>query len=136
MFQDIIQGLRNFSPVDEPDLQSASVHDGLDSTLLLLKNSFKERIEIEKHWNENFQSIEYYPGKLDQVFANILNNAMHAIEGTGKITIKTEQIKDRAVIWITDTGKGIPKDHLKRIFDPFFTTKEVGEGTGLDLSIT
>jgi signal transduction histidine kinase len=134
--KEIVQGLRNFSRVDEHDLRSASVHAGLDSTLILLNNVFKNRIEIEKNYDENLQSIECFPGQLNQVFMNILNNAIQAIEGTGKITIKTRKIKNRAVIWITDTGKGIPKDHLKRIFDPFFTTKKVGEGTGLGLSIS
>jgi signal transduction histidine kinase len=134
--KEIVQGLRNFSRVDEHVLRSASVHDGLDSTLVLLNNIFKNRIEIEKDYDENLQSIECYPGQLNQVFMNILNNAIQAIEGAGKILIKTRKIKNRAVIWISDTGKGIPKDHLNRIFDPFFTTKEVGEGTGLGLSIS
>jgi signal transduction histidine kinase len=112
------------------------MHDSLDSTLVLLGNTFKNRIEIEKIYDDNLQSIECYPGQLNQVFMNIINNAIQAIDGTGKITIKTRKIKNRAVIWISDTGKGIEKDHLNRIFDPFFTTKEVGEGTGLGLSIT
>jgi signal transduction histidine kinase len=102
----------------------------------LLSNAFKNRIEIEKDYDENLQSIECYPGQLNQVFMNLINNAIQAIEGPGKITIKTRKIRNRAVIWISDTGKGIPKDHLTRIFDPFFTTKEVGEGTGLGLSIS
>jgi len=134
--KEIVHGLRNFSRVDEHDLRSASIHDGLESTLVLLSNAFKNRIEIEKDYDENLQSIECYPGQLNQVFMNLLNNAIQAIEGPGKITIKTRKIRNRAVIWISDTGKGIPKDHLKRIFDPFFTTKEVGEGTGLGLSIS
>ncbi|MBS0001370.1 MAG: GHKL domain-containing protein [Cyclobacteriaceae bacterium] len=134
--KEIVHGLRNFSRVDEHELRSASVHDGLDSTLLLLNNLFKNRIEIEKIYDENLQSIDCYPGQLNQVFMNILNNAVQAIEGTGKITIKTKRIKNRAVIWITDTGSGIPREHMTRIFDPFFTTKEVGEGTGLGLSIS
>ena len=134
--KEIVQGLRNFSRVDEHDLRSASVHEGLDSTLVLLSNAFKNRIEIEKIYDNNLPSIECFPGLLNQVFMNIINNAIQAIEGTGKITIKTRKIKNRAVIWITDTGKGIQKEHLTRIFDPFFTTKEVGEGTGLGLSIS
>jgi two-component system, NtrC family, sensor kinase len=134
--KDIVHGLRNFSRVDEHELRSASVHDGLDSTLLLLNNLLKNRIEVEKIYDENLQSIECYPGQLNQVFMNILNNAIQAIEGPGKIIIKTRRIRNRAVIWISDTGKGIPKEHMNRIFDPFFTTKEVGEGTGLGLSIS
>jgi signal transduction histidine kinase len=134
--KEIVHGLRNFSRSDEHELKSASVHDGLDSTLLLLNNLLKNRIEVEKIYDENLQSIECYPGQLNQVFMNILNNAIQAIEGPGKITVKTRRIRNRAVIWISDSGKGIPREHMNRIFDPFFTTKEVGEGTGLGLSIS
>jgi len=104
--------------------------------LILLQNTFKNRIDVEKDYDENLQSIECYPGQLNQVFMNIINNAIQSIVGKGKIFIKSKKIKGRAVIWIKDTGKGIQKDHLNKIFDPFFTTKEVGEGTGLGLSIS
>ena len=112
------------------------MNHGLYSTLLLLNNAFKDRIEIEEHWNENLQPIEWDPGQLNQVFANIINNAIQAIDGTGKITIKPRKIKSQAVIWITYTGKGIPEDPLKQIFDPFFTGKEVGEVKGPGLPTT
>ena len=134
--KEIVLGLRNFSRIDEHELRSASIHESLDSTLILLQNTFKNRIDVEKDYDENLQSIECYPGQLNQVFMNIINNAIQSIVGKGKIFIKSKKIKGRAVIWIKDTGKGIQKDHLNKIFDPFFTTKEVGEGTGLGLSIS
>ncbi len=134
--KEIVLGLRNFSRVDEHDLRSSNLHEGIDSTLVLLQNSYKNKIEVEKDYDENLQSIECYPGQLNQVFMNIINNAIQAISGHGKITIKTKKMKGQAVVWIKDTGKGIPKNHINRIFDPFFTTKEVGDGTGLGLSIS
>jgi len=131
---EIVKGLRTFSRLDEDVLKVADIHEGLDSTLILLKNKYKERIEIEKHYGA-IPEIECYPGQLNQVFMNILSNAIDVIDEKGTITISTSKSNGSIRISIMDTGKGISQNIRSKIFDPFFTTKEVGQGTGLGLSI-
>ena len=131
----IVNGLRTFSRLDEDVLKVADINEGLDSTLILLRNKYKNRIEIVKEFGD-IPLIECYPGQLNQVFMNILSNAIDAIEDTGIITISTEESGGNTTISIRDTGKGIPEAIRTKIFDPFYTTKEVGSGTGLGLSIS
>ncbi len=132
---EIVMSLKNFSRLDEADFQKADIHEGLNSTLLLLNNQMKNRINVHKEFGD-IPLVDCYPNQLNQVFMNILVNASQAIKGNGDIYIKTEQKKDRVEIQITDTGTGISPEHLDRLFDPGFTTKGVGVGTGLGLSIT
>lgn len=138
---EIIKGLRNFSRLDEASLKKVNVLEGLDSTLTLLNNQLREsKIKVEKEY-ETVPTIECFPGKLNQVFMNILNNAIHAIrsrkpeDGPGIITLKAKNAEDMVEIRIKDNGTGMPEEIRSRIFEPFFTTKNVGEGTGLGLSI-
>ena len=131
----IVNGLRTFSRLDEDVLKVADINEGLDSTLILLRNKYKNRIEIVKEYGD-IPQIECFPGQLNQVFMNILSNAIAAIEKNGKITINTSKSNGFIRINIKDTGCGIPENIKANIFDPFFTTKEVGEGTGLGLSIS
>lgn len=136
----IVQGLRNFTRLDEDILKPADIHEGLDSTLILLQSQIKEtKIDIIKEYSNTLQPIDCYPGKLNQVFMNILNNAIQAIQVNApekKILITTTNLDNQVMISIRDTGKGIPHEIQKQIFDPFFTTKDVGKGTGLGLSIS
>lgn len=134
--KEIVLGLRNFSRLDKHKLQEVKLSEMIDSSLVLLRNQYKDRIEITKSYDSNLTYVECYPGQLSQVLMNIFSNAIQAIEGHGTISVKTELYKKEAVIIISDTGKGIPKDKLDNIFDPFYTTKEVGQGTGLGLSIS
>jgi signal transduction histidine kinase len=131
----IVNGLRTFSRLDEDVLKFADIHEGIDSTLILLRNKYKNKVEIIREYAD-LPMLECYPGQLNQVFMNILSNAIDAIEGQGTITITTSKANDFVRISIRDTGKGIPEHLRAKIFDPFFTTKEVGEGTGLGLSIS
>ncbi len=131
----IIKGLRTFSRLDEDVLKVADIHEGLDSTLILLRNKYKNRIEIAKDYGD-IPQLECFPGQLNQVFMNILSNAIDAIEYKGIITISTSKSNGSIQINIKDTGRGIQENIKAKIFDPFFTTKEVGEGTGLGLSIS
>ena len=131
----IVNGLRTFSRLDEDVLKVADVNEGLESTLILLRNKYKNRIEIIKEFGD-IPQIECFPGQLNQVFMNVLSNAIAAIEDTGKITIRTSKSNGFIRIIISDTGCGIPENIMAKIFDPFFTTKAVGEGTGLGLSIS
>lgn len=136
---EIVRGLKIFSRTDMDSLSLFDIHQSLDSSLILLRKQYKDRIEIVKEYG-HFPKIECYPGKLNQVFMNLLSNGIQAISGNGKIFIKTKLISKHnnnfVEIKIRDTGKGIPEKIRKRIFEPFFTTKPVGKGTGLGLSIS
>jgi predicted ATPase/signal transduction histidine kinase len=138
---EIVRGLQSFSRLDESALKMMSVNGGLDSTLVILQSQFKERaIHIEKNYGE-IPEIECYPGRINQVFMNILANALHAIpkeKSDGAVYISTRcdvEIANMVEIRIRDNGVGMSEAVRKSIFDPFFTTKKVGEGTGLGLSI-
>ncbi len=133
--KEIVIGLRNFSRLDELDLKTVNIHDGLNSTVMLLRSKLKNRIQVVKEYGD-LPEIECYPGKLNQVFMNILSNAIAAIPGEGTITIRTWLAEGNVHVSIKDTGTGMTDKVKRRIFDPFFTTKEVGEGTGLGLSIS
>lgn len=132
---EIVKGLRNFSRIDKDNKQMYNVHEGIESALLLLKNKYKNHIEIERSFGE-VPAIECYAGKLNQVFLNIISNAIDAIHEAGKISIKTWNENNKVHIQFIDNGRGIPSDSIDKIFDPFFTTKNVGEGVGLGLSIS
>ena len=132
---DIVKGLRTFSRMDDDIVNTADIHEGLDSTLILLHNRYKDRIEIIRNYGD-IPQIECYPGQLNQVFMNILSNAIDAIEDKGTITIATSVINEMIQISIKDTGRGIPENLKEKIFEPFCTTKEVGTGIGLGLSIS
>jgi PAS domain S-box-containing protein len=131
----IVRSLRNFARLDEAERKHADLHEGLDSTLNLLRHELKNGVEVMKDYGE-LPQVDCFPNQVNQVFMNILVNAIHAVEGSGTITIRSRLEDGQAVIRFTDTGKGIAPEHLSRIFDPGFTTKGVGVGTGLGLSIS
>jgi len=134
---EIVLGLKTFSRLDESESNEANVHDLLDSTLIVLRNLTKDKVQIQKHFVSNMPSIRCFPGKLNQVFSNIIVNAIQAMANTEnpEIVVITELRAEVLLIHIKDNGPGIPDNIKSKIFDPFFTTKEVGEGTGLGLSI-
>lgn len=133
--RNIVLSLRNFSRLDQGDVKTVLLEEGIDSTLQMLLHQFKNRVVIEKDYALN-QMVECYAGELNQVFMNILANAIQAIPDTGAIFITTAKVNENAIITIADNGTGMPDDIKAKIFDPFFTTKDVGEGTGLGLSIS
>ncbi|HIK18014.1 MAG TPA: GAF domain-containing protein [Leptolyngbyaceae cyanobacterium M33_DOE_097] len=160
--REIVRSLRIFSRLDEAEYKTANIHEGIDSTLLILQHRLKAQpnqpeIHIAKDYGE-IPEIECYPGQLNQVFMNILSNAIDALEerikqdylmkGTQSdfsacprisptITIQTRQISSTHIaIHLTDNGPGISQANHSKLFDPFFTTKPVGKGTGLGLSIS
>ena len=118
----------------EAELKEADLHEGLEDTLVLIHHEIKHNIEIVRNYGE-IPSISCYPGRLNQVFLNILINAKQAIRDKGKISISTHQDNGKIFIEFADTGLGISKEKLSKVFDPGFTTKGVGVGTGLGLSI-
>ena len=130
----IVRSLGYFSKSGEEEVSLSDVHQGIDSTLMLLSGELGERIEIQKVYGD-IPEIECYPGKLNQVFMNILSNAIQAIDGSGQIIIRTYGEDENILVSIKDTGEGMPEEVRKRIFEPFYTTKEMGKGAGLGLSI-
>ncbi|MBK9273282.1 MAG: GHKL domain-containing protein [Flavobacteriales bacterium] len=136
---EIVRGLRNFSRLDEDDLKLADLNEGLQSTLTVLANQLKDHADLHLELGE-LPAVECHPGKLNQVFMNILNNAIQAIASRkdlqrGTITVRSAVVGDAVRISIADDGPGMTETVMAKIFEPFFTTKEVGEGTGLGLSI-
>jgi len=139
--RDIVIGLRNFSRLEETKLKEIDIIASLETTLDLLQGEIKNRIQVHKNY-EPVPRIHGYITQINQVFMNILSNALQAMDGNGNIWITTMSVKDpknkmsSVQISIQDSGKGIPPEIADKIFDPFFTTKGVGQGTGLGLSIT
>ena len=152
--REIVLSLRNFSRLDEAEFKAVDIHEGLDNTLLILWHRLKAtvdrpEIQIVKEYGE-LPRIECYPGQLNQVFMNLLANAIDALEESNQarsfqevvanpniIRIQTRQLnKNRILITIADNGVGMPETVRSHLFDPFFTTKPVGKGTGLGLSIS
>jgi signal transduction histidine kinase len=133
--KNIVLSLRNFSRLDEGEVKTVDLHEGLESTLTLIRYLLESRIELVRDY-QPMPQIECYPSRLNQVFMNLLVNACHAISGHGTITIRTRQEAGLVRVGIHDTGSGIRPEHLDRIFDPFFTTKDVGKGTGLGLYVS
>lgn len=146
--REIVISLRNFSRLDEADCKAVNLHEGLDSTLLILQNRIKvapnrPEIKIVKEY-ASLPLIECYPSQLNQVFLNLISNAIDVLEPgaiAGEIEEPTIRIRTRleeqnAIVAIADNGPGIPEEIRHKIFDPFFTTKQIGKGTGLGLSIS
>lgn len=131
----IVQSLKTFARLDEAEYQKADIHEGLDSTLILINHEIKGRISVVKDYGE-IPEINCYPNQLNQVFMNLLMNAVQAIENKGEITIRTYSQDGSLIVEIADNGCGIPSENISKIFDPGFTTRGVGVGTGLGLSIT
>lgn len=131
---DIVKGLGTFSRLDENELKLTDIHEGIEATLILLRSKIGDAITIQKNYG-NVPKVMCLPGPLNQVFMNILVNAIQALQGSGTITITTLQQADNILVSIRDTGGGISNDLINRIFEPFFTTKPIGVGTGLGLSI-
>ncbi|MGF2033890.1 MAG: sensor histidine kinase [Nostoc sp. CmiVER01] len=152
--RNIVRSLRNFSRMDEAEFKAVDIHEGIESTLLILQHRLKDKpdrpaIEIVKNYG-NLPQVECYPGQLNQVLMNILVNAMDALdeldikrtsqqieENPSQITIRTSLVDSQSIeIAIADNAQGMPESVQNRIFDPFFTTKPVGKGTGMGMAIS
>ena len=133
--KEIVSSLRSFSRLDEAELKSVLLEDGINDTLAILNHHIKNRIEVVRDFQLN-QPVVCRAGQINQVFMNIIYNAIQAMDQKGTLRVPTRRMDNLAVVRISDTGKGIPPDVIGKIFDPFFSTKKVGEGTGLGLSIS
>jgi two-component system NtrC family sensor kinase len=136
---EIVSGLKNFSRLDESDIKEANINEGIESTLIILRSSIQKNIEVVTNLG-NIPIIECYPGKLNQVFMNIMSNALYAMNKmerteNNRLTITTFEKDGKIYAVFEDTGIGMTQEVKEKIFEPFFTTKDVGEGTGLGMSI-
>ncbi|MEU1480220.1 ATP-binding protein [Streptomyces sp. NPDC001668] len=135
----LVDAAKQYSQLDRAPYQVADVHELLDSTLLMLSGKIGQQIKVVKDYDRTLPRIPAYPAELNQVWTNLIDNAVQAINsvgGEGTLTVRTALDHDRLLVEFRDTGPGVPSDIRERIFDPFFTTKPVGEGTGLGLDIS
>ena len=133
---EIVKGLRSFSRLDSEDQVFSNIHTGLDDTIIILDTHLKNKVKIIKKYDKSIKEILCYPGQLNQVFMNLIVNAEQAITERGVIIISTKNLGDTVEINFKDDGVGMTDEVQKHIFDPFYTTKDIGEGTGLGMSIS
>jgi signal transduction histidine kinase len=132
----LVSAAKQYSQLDRAPNQVVDIHELLTSTLLMLKGKFGPGIKIVKDYDRSLPTIAVYGAELNQVWTNIIDNAVQAMAGEGTLTLRTYREDGFLVVEIGDTGPGIPQEVQSRIFEPFFTTKPVGEGTGLGLDIS
>jgi signal transduction histidine kinase len=132
---ELVQSMKSYSHLDRGVQQSIDIHDGIEDTLRLFAFKLKQGIEIRRNYDRTIPQILAYGSELNQVWTNLIDNAIDAIGDTGSIEIATEHLGDRLEVHITDSGAGIADKVRSRIFEPFFTTKAVGKGTGLGLEL-
>ncbi len=131
----IITALKDFSHIEEEEFRAADLHKGFDSTLNLVNNELKYKAEVVREYGD-LPPVECIPSQINQVVMNLLINAAHAIEGFGRISLRSSHEGDWIWLEVEDNGKGIDPAILNRIYEPFFTTKPVGKGTGLGLALS
>jgi len=132
----LIGAAKQYSQLDRAEHQQIDVHIGLKSTLIMLGGKVVEGITVVKDFDRSLPEIPAYPAELNQVWTNLIDNALGAMQGSGTLTIRTARDGDFVLVEIGDTGPGVPPEIAGKIFEPFFTTKPVGEGTGLGLDIS
>nr|WP_264926413.1 ATP-binding protein [Streptomyces sp. A012304] len=135
----LVDAAKQYSQLDRAPYRVVDVHELLDSTLLMLSGKIGQRIQVVKDYDRTVPDVPAYPAELNQVWTNLVDNAVFAMNSTGgegTLTVRTAREGDRLLVEFRDTGPGIPPDVRGRIFDPFFTTKPVGQGTGLGLDIS
>jgi signal transduction histidine kinase len=132
----LVASARQYSQLDRAPYQVVDVHELLDSTLVMLGDKLGPGITVVRHYDRSLPRIPCYPAELNQVWTNLIDNAVAAMSGTGTLSITTAADLDKVLIEFADTGPGVPPELHERIFEPFFTTKPVGQGTGLGLDIS
>jgi signal transduction histidine kinase len=140
--RDTVVNLRNFARLDESELKTVDIHEGLESTLLLMKHSLQDHLIIQRQYATPQAMLKCFPGLLNQVFMNLMVNATHALDEKKQpvLRIETKVVEDVALgpclrVSVVDNGKGISPEHMRKLFDPGFTTKSRGVGTGLGLAL-
>ena len=132
----LVGAAKQYSQMDRAPYQLIDTHEGLESTLVMLTHKIGDRVRVVRDFDRSLPRVPAFAGELNQVWTNLIDNALDAMDGEGVITIRTARDGDNVVVEIADTGQGVPDELKERIFEPFFTTKPVGEGTGLGLDIS
>lgn len=133
---EIVKSLKTYVYLDQAPVQSVDVQEGLDNTLVILRHKLKQGIVVRREYDSGLPKIQAYGSELNQVWTNLIDNAIDAMNGQGEIIIRSMREGEYILVEIEDNGPGIPEDIQSKIFSPFFTTKSVGKGTGLGLSIS
>jgi signal transduction histidine kinase len=132
---EIVKAVKSYSYLDQAPIQEVDVREGLENTLIILKHKLKQGVDVKRDFAEDLPRIEAYASELNQIWTNIIDNAIDAMNGQGEIALKTYRADDNVIVEICDNGPGIPIEIQARVFEPFFTTKPPGVGTGLGLNI-
>jgi signal transduction histidine kinase len=129
---DLVGAIKEYTYMDQGDLQQVDIHRDLENTLRILKHKLKE-IQVDRQFDPELPKVMAHGGQLNQVWTNLIDNAADALGGQGVLSLITRSENDFVMVEVADNGPGIPPEILPRIFEPFFTTKSVGAGTGLGL---
>ena len=132
----IVRAMKSYTYLDQAPLLEVDIHEGLENTLVIMQHKLKQGVTIKREYSPNLPQIEAYASELNQVWTNIMDNAIDAMQGTGEISLRTYSEDNHVVVEITDNGSGIPENIQARVFEPFFTTKAPGHGTGLGLHLS
>ena len=130
---DLVRAIKEYSYMDQAPLQEIDIHHGIETTLTILGHRLKQGVTVIRDYDSNLPRVRAYGGELNQIWTNLIDNAIDAMNGKGELRIRSKLNLDRVMVEIGDNGPGIPPEIQGRIFDPFFTTKGVGQGTGLGL---
>jgi signal transduction histidine kinase len=132
---ELVAAIRSYSQMDRASMQQINVTDGLESTLVMLGHKLRGGVTVVRNYSADVPPIEAYPGELNQVWTNLIDNAIDAMGGAGTLRLTTRAEGNEVIIEVGDTGPGMPPQVAARAFEPFYTTKDVGKGTGLGLDI-
>ncbi len=133
---EIVRAMKSYTYLDQAPLLEVDVHEGLENTLVIMQHKIKQGVIVKREYAPNLPRIEAYASELNQVWTNIIDNAVDAMNGSGEIVLRTRAEDNRVIVEIIDNGPGIPENIQQRIYEPFFTTKPPGQGTGLGLHIS
>jgi signal transduction histidine kinase len=134
---ELVGAIKSYTHMDKAASKKVDVHAGLNSTLIMLGHKLKKGdVEVVRDYEKGLPHVCGHAGELNQVWTNLIDNAIDAVDGQGRITVRTASENGRVLVEVADDGPGIPEDMRKRIFEPFYTTKDVGQGTGLGLDIS
>jgi len=133
---EIVKALKSYTYLDQAPTLSVDIHEGLDNTLVIMRSKLKPGVTVHREYAKDLPTIQAYGSELNQVWTNLIDNAIDAMNGQGEITLRTSFDDQWISVEVEDQGQGIPEHILPHIFDPFYTTKPVGQGTGLGLNIS
>ncbi|QCP48848.1 cyclic nucleotide-binding domain-containing protein [Trinickia violacea] len=132
---ELVKAMKDYSYMDQAPLQEVDIHDGIEDTLTIMRYKLKHGVTVKRDYDRTLPRVPVYGSELNQVWTNLIDNAVDAMSGEGEITIRTRREGNLASVEIADTGPGIPEEIQAQLFDPFFTTKPPGKGSGLGLHI-